>query len=287
MLVFYNESNTPWKARKINDYIGRVEMTKEINHATKATRTIGITIPGNIELDTIEQVKNCYVPKTLFNGGTNILFQHKSCSPRVIANSKYNKDIMFINLNIGNDMVVDIETENTFILNYIIMKGELVLIVAVSDKDNKGVNIKLYNQMNNTTRTYHFIKEDDKYTLNVDETENVNAAEGEYTPYVFKKFRPASPTQLIYAMERDMYKLGKTINVENHIIKSVEDYSSLINSVDEMVDQKYTAATLFINKPNLKNESRGNSDYYDILETIEDKFKTVNILLNNGKVVKR
>ena len=286
MLVIYNETSNPWTMKTINDRVSKIEITRTVDPVKKISRTIGITYPTNLEIGDIGNIKNYYTPVTVNDSNTNILFQHKSCSPTVIDNSKYNKDIMFINLNIGDMIVSNIRTENVFILSYIIMKGELILIAAVSDKDNKGLEVTLYNEKENKCVVYDFNKTESEYKLNVVDRE----VDPDFAlePYVFRKFRPACPTKLIYAMERDDFALNKAIDhPENHIIKYFVDYNSLEESIDEMTSQKYSAATLFVNKSNLKAELQNKGDYYNILETISNKFKIVNVLLNTGKVVKQ
>lgn len=286
MLVIYNETSNPWTMKTINDRVSKIEITRTVDPIKKISRSIGITYPTNLEIGDISNIKNYYTPVTINDSNTNILFQHKSCSPTVIDNSKYNKDIMFINLNIGDMIVSNIRTENVFILSYIIMKGELILIAAVSDKDNKGLEVTLYNEKEDKYVVYDFNKIENEYKLNVADHDVEPGTSVE--PYVFRKFRPASPTKLIYAMERDDFALNKVINrIENHIIKYFVDYTSLEEAIDEMTDQKFTAATLFVNKSNLKTELQNKGDYYNILETISNKFKVVNVLLNTGKVVKQ
>lgn len=283
MILMYNETSTPWEAKQVNEFVYKLISTKEID--TDKQIYMDILLSNDVKLDDTDLSKYVEMEDiaTLTEMSTNVTFQKKNCKPFIGTGLKFNKDVLFINVNLLGSIVSHIDTKNAFVLNSYLVKGQLALIVSL----DKEFSFTLYNAQEKTSTKYRFFKDNGKYDIELTYENDVK----EQKKVTITKYRPNKPTHLIFAKSEDMDALHKQLSNKHkkepsHLIYDIE---KLKENIDITKAQNYNAATLFINRDNYKpydgESEKSTTDV--VLDTIKDNYRVVNILLKNGKIIKK
>lgn len=285
MIVIYNESKTNWIRANINDKTSKLTTSRTL--ADGKVKYLDILMTNEIQTPDMNEFISMKECKVLYDGITNVKFKNKDLKPFITTADKYNTDIMLINVSLAGKIIKDIRTENTYIVGYLIAKGELFLIVSVRDtNDPTYIEVILHSSQIVADTTYKFEKKDGKYIA----TNDVAQVADVITNPSFKIniYRPARPTHAIIVNSSEYDALTKVLKYsDSHEITTFVDHNmdALASIIENLKRVGYKAITLYVNN----NRFMGVNDhtYSNEFKTLKDNFKFVNILLNDGKVLRR
>lgn len=287
MLAIYNESKTNWIRATINNKTSKITASRVL--ADGKVRYLDVLISNDIDTSEVVNAKamNEETPcTTLYEGKTAVKFKSKDLKPFITKSEKFNTDVLFINIGLKGKIIKNM-TGNHSILAYLIAQGELFLIVSLSDKDDAmKFDLVLHDPNIVADTTYTFEKKGGKYVVTSDMVQT-DAVITKPT-YKVNRFRPARPTNVIFVCDSDEAVMKKLLkypdshNIKVFIDNDVDDIMAFINPLKE---SGYKAATLFVNR----DEFTGSDDevYGNEYDILKNNFKFLNILLNNGKILRK
>lgn len=287
MLAIYNESKNNWIRALINGKTSKITASRVLNDGK--VRYLDVLISNDIDTPTITDVKGMTDQNpctTIYNGKTSIKFKSKDLKPFITKSEKYNTDVLFINIALKGKIIKNMSGDHS-ILAYLIAQGELFLIVSLADKnDSMKFDLVLHDPHVVADTTYTFEKVNGVYNVTTDmvQTESVISK----PTYKVTRFRPARPTNVVFVCDSDEEDMKKVLkypdshNIKVYIDDNIEDLMSFVTPLKE---NGYKAATLFVNR----EEFAGTDDYKygNEFEVLKNNFKFLNILLNNGKVLRK
>ena len=283
MLAIYNESKTPWMLKEITENVSRISSTfrYQDRENKECSRTIGMKFIGamNILPDVnFENIIETEQPVSIFEDNTNINFHRRNFRPYVNLGRNGNKDILFITIDLKGSIVTDISVP---VLHNYIAHGCMSLIVSVT---NDAV-ITLHNATNNTDTKYVFNKADNKYSVII--TTEAADETAEHNLYTIRKYRPSTPTYIIFTHVSDEKSLKEIedLKLQYYKVVTFSNKAEFEEAVETVINDKYTAATLFVNLDDIKSERF--SIYKNNYHTLKSKFSVFNVLLKTGKILKR
>ena len=287
MLAIYNESKTNWIRATINNKTSKITASRVLNDGK--VRYLDVLISNDIDTSDVVNAKsmNEETPcTTLYEGKTAVKFKSKDLKPFITKSDKFNTDVLFINISLKGKIIKNM-SGNHSILAYLIAQGELFLIVSMSDKDDAmKFELVLHDPNIVADTTYTFEKKNDKYYVASDMVQT-DAVITKPT-YKVTRFRPARPTNVIFVCDSDESIVKKVLkypdshNIKVYIDNDEDDIMAFINPLKE---SGYKAATLFVNR----DEFTGSDDeiYGNEYDMLKSNFKFLNILLNNGKILRK
>lgn len=287
MLAIYNESKTNWIRATINNKTSKITASRVLNDGK--VRYLDVLISNDIDTSDVVNAKsmNEETPcTTLYEGKTAVKFKSKDLKPFITKSDKFNTDVLFINISLKGKIIKNM-SGNHSILAYLIAQGELFLIVSMSDKDDAmKFDLVLHDPNIVADTTYTFEKKNGKYYVASDMVQT-DAVITKPT-YKVTRFRPARPTHVIFVCDSDESIVKKVLkypdshNIKVYIDNDEDDIMAFINPLKE---SGYKAATLFVNR----DEFTGSDDeiYGNEYDLLKNNFKFLNILLNNGKILRK
>lgn len=287
MLAIYNESKTNWLRANITDRTSKITTSR----TSKDGRVSYLDILVSNDINTsditssvnMSENDNCI---TLYRGNTSVKFKSKDLKPLITTSDKYNTDIICINISLKGRLIKNMSNENS-VLAFLIAQGELFLVVAMNDKsESVKFDIELHDPHVVADTTYTFEKVGGTYKVSTSMAQT-DAVISKPT-YKITRFRPARPTNLIFVNDSDMDALKSNLRYpDSHKILSVidSDVSDMIAYIEPLKKSGYKAATLFVNTDNFSGSD--DEQYGAEYDTLKTNFKFVNILLNNGKVLRK
>jgi hypothetical protein len=278
MIFMYNETQTPWSSSEVAPKLNRlgIEMTAKDGKVKR----IGIMASNTIQIENMEELVNMTTVVPVYNEVSGVYYQKRDQSPVISENAKFDKDIFFININLDGSIVSNIDAKGTQVLNYLIANNQLALILskAANTRDD-DVSITLYNSKTNEEKVYTFTYNSNGY---YDIVVNADTVEKEVSNYKLTRFRPAVITHCILVDNKDIDALYKVLHKpEIFFINTFNSVDELPAIIDELRTNKYRAVTLFADTDDAK-ELGG-----DAYSSIKNGFRSMNVLLNDGKVVRR
>ena len=284
MITIYNESNTPWSLEAINETCSRLSSTIKYTNKEKAElrKTIGINVTGEnvfgeeLNLDKLIEMKE---PVTISNKSTNTAFRKKDCRAYITTDTKFNKNLVFATIKLNGSTITDITAP---VLEYYIACGYICMIVATND----AFTVSMHDAKNNIDTTYAFCtyEEDGAYNVTISES---TPEETEYEMYAIKKYRPKKATYVIFSHVRDVNALKniEKLNLDYYKVVTFANKDEFDSAVESVINEKYSAVTLFANT----TEATGDNFkiYKNNYNTLRSKFRVFNLLLSDGKILKR
>ena len=287
MLAIYNESNTNWVRAGINNKTAKITASRVLKDET--VRYLDVLVASDIETSKITEAKSMNEKSpcvTLYSGNTSVKFKSKDLKPFITKSEKYNTDVLFINISLKGKIIKNITGDHS-ILAYLIAQGELFLIVSLSDKnDSMKFEIVLHDSHVVADTTYTFEKVNNEYKVSTDMVQNDTVITK--PTYKLTRFRPARPTNVIFVCDSDKNDMEKLLRYpESHQIMTFidDDIDDILSFINPLKDSGYKAATLFVNN----TEFYGSEDkkYGNEYDTLKANFKFLNIMLNNGKILRK
>lgn len=276
MLVIYNESKTEWRHAKITDRMSKLVCSRVLKD--NSVKFLDILYSNEIEMPDLKTFTQMTEPKVLYDNDTNVNFQKKDLKPFIVKTDRTNTDVLLVTVNLRGKILKNITNTKAAVLSYLIAKGELTFAVSLRDF-GEGCSFEFtlhdYTLVNDTT--YTFTKGEDGYTLT---TSTVAVEDVIMKPtYSIKRFRPNRVTHLVFVMGMDQDAFYNTYQyADKHEVCVFNSMSELEDKVNEYFKHGYRAATLFNNDETVDREESN-------FTIINSKFKTMNVLLNNGKLI--
>jgi hypothetical protein len=290
MIGIYNETLTNWVAKEYNEKILNFSKAKEYNRNGKQVRgmvSIG-TYSSNFTdvapiISKLEHLTNMTEVGLVSNITTSVMFNRKDYSPFIINKDISPKDILLISLDLKAKKIVEISSENVFLLEGFLMGGELSIIATLNNKQST-LNVKLLDSDRDKVVTYTFSVDPEKNKFYVDLDEMKADCKPEDIQFKLKRFRPAKPTYAIITHTKDTQKLKSIVDPEKHYI--VEITKQNIDSVIEKLagEEKYKAVTLFLNTDEVTDTTR--RMYGSIITKLQEQFRIYYEMLNTNKIIK-
>lgn len=279
MIYMYNETNTPWTYSAITDRYARFTVAKKVDEMKTRYFNLAST---TLAIENIESYVNMDSVDTIYSGTVGLLFQKRDCAPMVTTTTKYAKDILMMNIQLNGSVIKSINSTTMNVINYMIAKGELILVVSGDDNTDNTIEIVLHNNREKNVTTYVFTKNGNTYNV---ETYTEETGEILSSPnFKIYKFRPSRPTHAILVNDGDdgdYFDNNKLVQPDRHVIHYFND-ENIGSVIDSLKKDKYNAVTLFVNKEELDN-----GEQLAHFPAIKKAFAVVNILLNNKKVIKK
>lgn len=292
MISIFNETKQTLKSveRKRGDIL--LSMTKEEDNKKK---NISILFqPSNEKEKTIFKNLNTFVNmekvETLLELednsklGVSYDLKHFSQTIRTDFKNQY-KDILFLTLEIGNCVLSDIlPSKGVYIHNYFFFKGTFGAIVSL-DKDT-DLTIKFFNEENKTMLSYTFKKENNKYSVN---KENTKVEEGTaVNRFKIRRYVPLRINKVVLVHESNVEEL-KNLNVVDEKIKtliSFKDMKSLSGILEDLKTKGINVATLYLPIESYR-DSKYTKEMKELTKSLSENFVVFNVLMNDGKVKRR
>jgi len=284
MLAIYNESKTNWIRANINDKTSKISTSRTLKD--NKVRYIDVLLNSVIGTDAIDNCVNMDAETvdctTLYPEYTSIKFKSKDLKPYITTSDKYNTDVLFINITLNGKIIKNIEGDAS-IIAYLIAQGELFLIVTINDKAEKTpFKVTLHDSHVVADTTYIFEKHNNQYLVNT----TMEQTDTAITKPTFKinRYRPMRPTNLIFS------KVGENVKTtlkypDSHNIVEFTNIEDLLSKIDFIKKDGYKAATLFVN--NATFNGFDDETYGKEFETLKGNFKFVNIILTDGKILRK
>lgn len=277
MLVMFNESKTEWRHANITNRMSKLVCSRVLKD--ESVKFLDILYSNEINMPDLKEYTQMTECKTLYEGDTNVNFQRKDLKPFISKNDRGNTDILLVTVNLKGKILKNISNTKEAILSYLIAKGELTFAVSLRDFGDQPCKFEFtlhdYTQAFDTT--YTFTKNGDKYDVNI---ETVQVEDVLMKPtYKINRFRPNRVTHLVFVMAMDESEFYKTYqNAERHEVCVFHSINDLEDKVMEYYKNGYRAATFYTADNEVDREEQN-------FKIINSKFKIMNVLLNNGKLV--
>lgn len=282
MIKLFNDTDTPWRVSKPHQN-GTVKISagKTVDGVFRGT---SIVAPHeNLDITAFNTTKSTKMV-TPFEGNTSIYYGKFDNLPN-IGTQGANKNIYFIAKDFRGKTIVDITRQDVFIFSYYTNKGRLYLIMSVKDTC-KEFSITLWDKETQKNEVTTFNLETDTVNTTVD-TETSEQPEEQFK---IRRFRPSRPTTAILIREDDEELVDKKLlESEAHVIYRYKaDGSNMGEVVATMVENGYSAATLFTGLEDVMNDDFG--DYDDTVTYMRSAFAQLNIILGrrpDQRIIKR
>ncbi len=285
MITLFNETKTTWEIAPMRtENMAKLKFTKKVN--PKQIKSFELVTSTDIKYDEkFNTYKEMVLPVSVVTENTEVRFLKKTTAPMLIKNTneKYKRDILLISVPMYGYVLKDIIGENSYVINYMIAKGELVLTASVSGGDDDTFGFVLHNVKDHTDLTYRFSKdpENNTFALVKSHSEPTDAIE---TPtYKIRKFRPNRATHLICADIKEKSKLEamEKINPANHDIIYAKDSVEAIKHLEAKLEEGYKSVTVFGAKKSFFGT------YDEIMNFVNEKYRIINLLRYDGGVVRK
>jgi len=285
MISMFNNTKTTWAVEPMrNETMSKIKFTKKMGD--DKTKSFELVTNKSIAFnDKFTTMKNMTEPVTVATENTEVRFLKKTSAPMIVPNinEKFKRDILLISVTMYGQVLKSIGGKNSYVLNYMIAKGELIMAVSINGGDNDDFSFVLHNTEDHTETTYVFAKdlENGDYVM----TKGTHKSEEEITAPVFKikKFRPNQPTHLICADIKDKKKLESMpkIKPDKFDIIYAKDSVEAIKHLESKLTDGYKAVTVFGASKSFFGT------YKEIMDFIDSKFRIVNILRYDGGIMRR
>lgn len=292
MIFIYNETNINWKAVPISDKVVALKRVNTRNIGTKVIETRNSIILSR------KLITKDFVDRLVKKGSNNteavnisdirpaLYFSYKKMEPFISNfntedNEKPNKHLALITLNIGDRKILEINSENTFILNSALANRELSLVVYLNH--NHNLSIKLANRMG-IKETVSFRVMNNRLVKTIERTETKDRVE-DIKKFRIKNFTPKMPTYKVLAYKGYVEKVEKVLleKKSNHTL-TLYTMDTIQDRIKELKNEKYTAITLYIDSEEFNERFKKLNS--KVLYNLNKNFDIINILLSNGKVIK-
>lgn len=284
MLAMYNESGTNWVRAGINSKTSKITTSRTLNDGK--VRYLDVLINDEIATPILGEAVNMSEFRTLYDGNTSIKFKSKDLKPYITKSDKYNTDVLFVNIALKGRIIKNI-SENNSVIAYLIAHGELFLILALNDKNEPvNVNVTLHDPNAAADTVYSFEKINGRYFVNSD-TVQTDAVINKPT-YKINRFRPARPTNVIFTADVDSHNVKDNLKYpDSHqiFVYRFGDFGSSFTDIETLKKNGYKAATLYVDQETFVGSDDNN--YGEMFNTLKKNFKFVNILLSNGRVLRK
>lgn len=286
MLAIYNESKTNWIRAMINDKTSKITTSRTLNDGK--VRYLDVLLSNDIETPDMTKyvsMQNCEV---LYGGNTSVKFKNKDLKPFITKSDRYNNDVVVVNLSLKGKIIKNISGANTSVLAYLVAKSELFLVMSVREVADvtTGFEITLHDSHMVADTVYTFEKKEGVYAV----TTNMVQVDTVITnpTYKINHYRPARPTHAIFTNRFDSDNLTSILKYpdsHNIIVFEDGDLEDMKAYIDPMKKSGYKAVTLYVHNTNFADSNdKIYGSQYDMLKS---NFKYVNILLENGKVLRK
>ena len=240
--------------------------------------------------------------KTLYPNNTNVKFQHKDERPNITTGDRFNTDVMIISIKLNGRIIKNfVKTSNINCLTYLIAADVLSMIVSIKEntRDYDAGNlfsIILHDNASKTDTTYAFDKIEYEYmlqTATADSDETI-----EHPTFKLVAYRPARVTKLVYVDQSDENSFNLALNPKRNpagagevIVFNPEEGFDIDTAIDlGYGEKKYRACTLFVNM-RLADVPKNNDinrfgTYAENITKLKAKFRIVNVLLSDGRILK-
>lgn len=299
MLLVYNESSTPWAVKTLKSgnsciYTPRDIIDKKTNNKTHCELLIASRGHMDVSNDVLSSKVNMGTAdiinvEAVDNIKLGVTFQAKDCSPALLINPKFTRDVLLITLQLNGSIVTDVDSMNSAVLaNMIVTGGELAMIASLGDvqKETK-LEIELQDSKHNRTRLYSFVRHQGSRNVELVIITVVSEEHVSKPKCKIRNFRPSKPTELVIVHKNDFAAMKRSgfIDDKHHTILQYSTKSDLHEQILDKTTKGYTAITLYVDTDNI--HSAAFDIYKDTSELLTQKFNVFNMLLSNGKIVKR
>lgn len=295
MLAIYNESNHAWGIKSLSKFVGSLYTERIVNKNNEsATKRTDVIISKDLGELNLESYVNMTDAATVYENKTNVKFQQKDERAIIGVGDKYNTDVIVFTLALNGRIVKDFErTPNVNCLNYLIAGGELSAIVSVKETNNPAdattFNIVLHDNKSKTDTTYTFSKVGNKYTVYA--ASRVADEVIDRPTFKFIAYRPARVTRLVFVAYNDSSAFNETYTDKRatNIVRGFStdtDIDDLDSVIKASQNDKFRAVTVFVNADEETVSRKDFGEYNDIINTVKANFRVVNVLLNNGHIIK-
>lgn len=295
MLAIFNESNNAWAMKSLSQYAGSLYKERTISKnnetVTKKTDIIVAKALGELDLSSFINMNNV---QTVYEKNTNVRFQQKDERAILSTGDKYNTDVIAITLTLNGRIIKDFDkTANINCLNYLIAGDELSMVVSVKETNNPAdgtsFDIVLHDNKAKVDTTYTFVKKGNEYDLILSTSAATTAIER--PSFKFITYRPARVTRLVFVNSADTAAFSAVYTPKNGtglVAEFAEDTESgdLDTLIAEFKEDKFRAATLFVNADENTVSRKDFKEYTDVVNKLKSNFRVVNVLLNNGLIIK-
>lgn len=286
MITIYNETKTTWEIAPMHvDSMSKIKFVKKISD--KQYKAFELVTSSNIKYDEkFNKYREMVLPVTVAEENTEVRFLKKTTAPMLITNTNetYKRDILLISVPMYGYVLKDIIGDNSYVLNYMIAKGELVIAASVSGGKDDTFGFVLHNIKDHTDLKYTFAKDLETPGFVLTKVTSDASNEPIETPtYRIKKFRPNRATYLICADIKEKSKLeamGK-INTDKHEIIYAKDSVEAIKHLETKIGEGYKSVTIFGAKKSFYGT------YDEVMDFINGKFRIVNLLRYDGGIVRK
>lgn len=285
MLVIYNENQTSWQKVNVNNKTSKFVASRTL--ADESVRYLDVLISSDIAVPDMNKYVNMTKCETLYKDNTTVNFKNKDLKPFITGSSKYNTDILLLNITLKGKIIKNISSDKNYVIAYLIAKGELFLVMSVRDINNAAsFNITLHDPHLVADKIYTFTKANGEYTVNVEDVQVDTVIENPV--YKISHFRPSKPTQTIFVGDSNYDAMVKLLKKpENHkIIQFIDgDMDDVESYIEPLKTSGYKAVTMYANSDEFAGaEDKVNGPLFTLLK---NNFKFVNVLLNNGKTLRK
>lgn len=290
MLFIYNELDTAWVSGKETEKKFKIFSTttfnvkgKKVNGYAEIAFSKDITLNEGVDLSTMVKMEK---PVRIYDGLTNVLFQQKDCRPYVLpAKANFNKDIALLSFDLRNKILLDVTSDEVYLLNYLLSGSKLSLVLSLTDKEEPTVaKITFFDKETKKIITVSLHKNELNELVIGKEVSEEETAESSIVPMKVTKFRPARPTYLIFTKPNMTRRLSSLIHTSHYRIETYTTEAELDALIATYKDQFYSAATLFVNTPSTSEAEYNNA--LPVVEKLQKEFRVFNVMLGNGKVHK-
>lgn len=280
MIKLFNDTDVAWRVGKpASNGTVRISVGKKVDNVFKG---ISIIAPHDgLDVSAFNTTKSKKI-LTAFEGNTSVYYGKFDNLPN-IGTQGTNKNIYFIAKDFKGYNIKDMSRQDVFIFSYFISKGMLYLIMSIKDTCKK-FQITLWNKDTKKDEVTTFDLENNTVTTEV-------AKEKSEQPQQFKikRFRPSRPTTAILLREDDEELINKDLlESESHVIYRYKDEESSGEVIATMVENGYSAATIFTGLEDVINDDFG--EYNDTVAYMRSVFTQLNIILGrrpDQRIIKR
>lgn len=285
MLVIYNENQACWQRANINAKTAKFTASRTL--ADNTVRYLDVLVSNEIPTPDMSKFVNMNKCETLYGEKTSVKFKNKDLKPFISGSNKYNTDILLINITLKGKIIKNISGDNSYVIAYLIAKGELFLVMSVRDTNNAAsFNITLHDPHLVADRIYTFTKNENTYNVNIEDVQVDTVIEN--PNYKINHFRPNKPTHAIFVSDSDHDAMMVHLKYpDSHKIHQFidNDMDDVMSYVEPLKASGYKAVTMFVNADDFAGAD--DKTYGNLFNIMKKNFKFVNILLNNGKTLRR
>lgn len=290
MFFIYNQTKNPWEVTSIHDNVLRFTKTHKVPKAdkTRATSIIGATSL----FGSLEQAQTLFKsavgseldsePIKVSSSSTGIIFNRKAFQPFISESKENQKDTLLLSFNVRGKVLKSVKTDKAFLLEYLILGGELSLITTINNEGGTVV-VELWDKQTESDVVHTFKREGENITHTV--TTQSGTVLDENRRVYFKKFRPAHVTHYVLVQKKDRADLETLLGDKQYQIVEF-DKATEEEVIQNLLDQKIRAVTLFANTSSKPADPKSFTFYKSISTRLVKNFATVYKLYNDKTIFK-